>query len=204
MFLNASCPPVKLFVRDEFLYNLEKGHGAFTRCQLAGVCAIKNRIPSFHVLLENGAMYFRVPLHAFTTKKDAEIWTATDASFWDTLSYHISVTEFDLLKRRWAKVYLKDKTWEYGMYLFTIDYCEPGPELSAWAETADEHKCHHIIALENGNLIGAPNNRLLWIDQSFIEHKDERPDYKINTHIFSCEGQHSTDEYFYDVDAVKS
>jgi len=50
-----------------------------------------------------------------------------------------------------------------GVYLFTVFWANGG-----WSEISDQSKDHHIIALDGGQWIAYPNNRLLWVDPSWI------------------------------------
>ena len=198
MILNASIPYWKCFVRNEFLYNLERGFGEFTKAEIAGVQARKGRALMFHARLENGAMFWGLPLHALCQNTSAKIWKIEDAYFWNALSYEISVNEFTLLKEAPVRVFLRSKTLMPGEYMFTVDFYNFLTPKSH-SEEPSEHKCVHIIALENGNYIGAPNNRIQWLDSSFIEPFTTPPDYEINQHVWCCEKGISTGQYFYEI-----
>ncbi len=47
----------------------------------------------------------------------------------------------------------KDKKFIHGEYLFTIDWAHPEPNIldTEHSEIPDQHKCAHILALDNGN-----------------------------------------------------
>jgi hypothetical protein len=69
-----------------------------------------------------------------------------------------------------------------GNYLFTVDWMQTG-----WSETPDQHKNHHIIALESGPWIAYPNNRLVWHDPSWITPAPNR-EWQTPTRNYSVEG----------------
>ena len=48
------------------------------------------------------------------------------------------------------------------------------------SEIPHEHKCAHIIALDDGNFAAQPNNRCIWDLPSFTV-KDNIPDWKVQT-----------------------
>jgi hypothetical protein len=52
-----------------------------------------------------------------------------------------------------------------------------------------EHKSHHILLLDNGQIALQPNNRVKWSEPSFVT-KDfpEKPDYQVNKEWFNAEG----------------
>ena len=52
----------------------------------------------------------------------------------------------------------------------------------------DQHKNHHIIALETGQWIGYPNNRLIWHDESWITPAPNK-EWETPTHNYFVEGR---------------
>lgn len=65
--LNCDIPPTEVWVRDEFLHAHASGHGDVTRGYAFGVASVPGQAIGFHVLLENGAQYGRLPIHALLT-----------------------------------------------------------------------------------------------------------------------------------------
>jgi len=55
-----------------------------------------------------------------------------------------------------------DKKFYHGKYLFTIDWAHPDTNILdvEHSEIPQEHKCAHILELDNGNYAAQPNNRL--------------------------------------------
>lgn len=191
-FLNASVPLIKTMVRRQFLYNLEDKFGELDECMVFGVCSIRARAPLFHIMLPNGAIYYRVPIHAFYSGIEEEknkMLSIEESCFWDCFSYYFSVHKYDFLKEMDCSVLLKNKGTENGRYYFTIDWCDPDGELnSSHSEIPDEHKCGHVIGLDSGNFVIYPNNRILWKESSFVVSNDEKIDYKTNTYNWYGEG----------------
>ena len=54
------------------------------------------------------------------------------------------------------------------------------------SEIPHEHKCAHIIALDDGNFAAQPNNRCIWDIPSFTV-KDDIPDWKVQTSEWNVE-----------------
>jgi hypothetical protein len=166
--------------------NLAEGHGEYEPCCIFGVCSLPSRALGFHILLEDGAQFARLPIHAFCWKP-GEPQPLEVLQMWDCLSYHISVTEYSMLKGLKVRTILKDRKWYPGSYLFTIDWAQ-----SQMSEDPGEggHKCAHIIKLDNGNFAAQPNNRILWQEPSFITRplkEGDRPRYRTNSHVWRCE-----------------
>jgi hypothetical protein len=62
---------------------------------------------------------------------------------------------FDWLAGIDGKFLGKDKKFYKGQYLFTIDWAHPETNIlnTEHSEIPQEHKCAHIMALKNGNLL---------------------------------------------------
>ena len=73
MFLQANLPPIELYVKKEYLYDFEKGHGELVEGLWVTVKSIQGRALYFETYLpEYGAVYDKLPLSAFVWKKDFE------------------------------------------------------------------------------------------------------------------------------------
>ena len=103
----------------------------------------------------------------------------------------------------------KDKKWHNGKYLFTIDFAHPEPNIldTDHSEIPHEHKCAHIIALDDGNFAAQPNNRCIWDLPSFTV-KDNIPDWKVQTNEWNVEDTgkwktEDTDNFFYEIEEKK-
>ena len=58
-YLNANIPTITCYMRNEFLYNHEQGHGEFTKAHVHTVASIEKRVPLFEAFLENGVNWRR-------------------------------------------------------------------------------------------------------------------------------------------------
>ena len=97
-YLNANIPPQECFVRGEFLRNLEDSHDTYFPCLLFGVASIPNNVPLFHCLMEDGGIFWRLPIHAFCSKEGSPAMELDELMLWDCFSYHISVSCFGAIK----------------------------------------------------------------------------------------------------------
>ena len=126
---------------------------------------------------------FRLPISAFFQKSydRAEVpdMPVDTLQLWNSFSYYPSVHMFNYLTSQRGKYFGKDKKLYYGEYLFTIDWCHPESNIldCEHSEIPHEHKCGHIMALDNGNYAIQPNNRILWNISNFTT-RDDIPDLK--------------------------
>jgi hypothetical protein len=194
--LNVDIPRFYCYLRKEFLYDLESHHGEFLQVCVFAASSLAGRALGFHVLTENGAAIWRLPIHALCHKTDAPVMPLNHLQLWDCFSYHITSTKFDRLADLRVKVHLTDSIWEGGQYLFTLDWygSEDAEEMGEGG-----HKCAHIIALDNGNFCAQPNSRLKWFDPAFVTPFDSKPDYLTSTKVWKVEREQlTTAKYFYD------
>ncbi len=142
-YLNANIPVTYAQIRREYLYDLKEHHGEVEDCIIFGLASITGRPILFHAIMENGAVFYRLPISAF-------------------------------------------------------DH----------SEIPHEHKCAHILALDDGNYAAQPNNRLIWDIPSFTV-KDEIPDWKVQTSEWNVEDTRKwktedTDRFFYNIEEKKN
>jgi hypothetical protein len=196
-YLNANIPIINCLIRNEFLFNHEKGHGEFTPADVHSVASIQARIPLFEAFLENGVNWTRRPIHAFVWKKDAEILPLSEYVYWDCFSSYIDVKVRDRLSGLRADLISITNVKRQGIYLFTLDWSHQDKNMldTGFSETP-EHKCGHVFKMDNGNYFIYPNNRIIWFDRAWTGNRiTENPGYQIDSNIYSVEniGDYSTD-----------
>ena len=211
-YLNANIPPIYCKIRREYLYDLREHKGETEDCVVFGLGSISGRALLFHCLLTNGAIYWRLPISAFLQRgsgstlyqRDVEHQDLEDLQLWNSFSYYPSITIFDFLVGQRCKYLGKNKKFYHGQYLFTVDWAHPESNIldTEHSEIPDQHKCAHILALDNGNYSAQPNNRILWSIPSFTT-KSSVPDYKVQTTEWNVENKglitDDTDKFFYDI-----
>jgi hypothetical protein len=189
------------------MYQFSKGHGEFTEGTIISVRCLPGQAALFQVLLNNGVMRDKLPSHALLTTDNLP---ETDLPFhflqiWNCFSYNFTLTQLSYVFDSPVEVYMKDKKWYNGTYYATINWGsgDINTDISL-AEDPMEHKSHHIILLDNGQIALQPNNRIKWSEPSFVTKPfPEKPDYMVNKEYFNCEGfekwQTEDSEYmFYD------
>ena len=169
-FLVHSLSPIPVFVKKEYLYDLEKGHGELTPGIWISVKSVMYKALYFETLLtEYGALFDKLPISAFVWKEDydKENQLPLDVlQLWDCFDYHVTVIQKPLLSR--CQFFGKDKRMHDGEYIFTIDNAHPDTNIldMNFSEHDPEHKSFNIIQLDNGQFAAQPNNRIIWRDSS--------------------------------------
>ena len=212
-YLNVNIPTLYAKVRKEYLYDLDpKYNKQSEEVVIFGMASITGRSLLFHCMLPNGACYWRLPISAFFQKSHdrAKVpdMQVHELELWNCFSYYPAVTEFDFLGGQRGKFLGKDKKFYHGEYQFTIDWASPEVNEvdTEHSEIPQEHKCAHILALDNGNFAAQPNNRILWSVSNYTVSKSW-PDYKVQNTEWSVENKdwvtEDTDNMFYGIEQKK-
>jgi hypothetical protein len=188
--LNANIPPIECFVRGNFLRNQKDSHEKKFPVVVFGVASVQYRSPLFHFLMEDGAMWWRMPISAFCSKEDSPAVDLHDLVLWNSFSPQISVTQFANLRN--MRMLYRDRTGKEisGKYLMTLDWHNPDSNILdvGYAESPDQHKCGHVIERDDGNYAIQPNNRCRLFEPSFTTKiGDNIIDRLINTHLWDVE-----------------
>ena len=211
-YLNADIPPIYCKIRKEYLYDLSKHQGESEDCCIFSVTSITDRALLFNIMLPNGACFWRLPISAFFQERydRAEVpdLPIDQLQLWNSFSYYPSVHCFSFLRGKRGKYYGKDKKNYPFEYLFTVDWGHPESNIldTEHSEIPAEHKCAHILALDNGNYAAQPNNRILWHVNSYTTD-DSWPDYKVQTTYWDAEDNgmvtEDSDKMFYQMEEKK-
>ena len=188
-YLNANIPSLECLVRGEFLRDLEDGHGTYYPCVVFGVASIMGQAPLFHCLMEDGGLFWRLPIHAFCWR-ECEPMALTDLVMWDSFSSYVNVIAFSLLSNKRISYAGRDGTRHEGQYMFTLDWShedQNAPNVG-FSETPGQHKAGHVIKLDSGHYAIQPNNRVRVFDPSFVTKPGETVvERKLHSHLWSAE-----------------
>jgi hypothetical protein len=187
----ANLPPVKCFVRREFLYDFEQGHGELEPCWWISIKSLRGqafRIESY--LNHYGALYDKLPLHAYCWKPiEGEPLPLDYLQLWDCLSYDITVIKKAQLQSMKCRFKLKSGAWMSGEYMFTVDSAHSDFNTldTGFSEDVEDHKSYNFIKCDNGQFAAQPNNRLLILEPSSNPPELKRPDFRVATRRWSVE-----------------
>lgn len=188
-YLNANIPTITCYIKNEFLFNNEKGFNEFTAADVHSVASIQKRVPLFEAFLENGVNWTRRPINAFCWNKNPEKLPLTEYMYWDCFSSYIDVHVRERLAGLRADLISITGVKRQGVYLFTLDWSHENRNVldTNFSETP-EHKCGHLFRMDNGNYFIYPNNRIIWSDKAWTYNRiDGNPGYKIDMTVYSVE-----------------
>lgn len=206
-YIESNFFPIKVYVRNEYMYQHKQGHGEFTSGIIISVRCMPGQAALFQVLLDNGVMRDKLPSHAILTKP---VTPSTDLPYhylqlWNCFSYNFTLLQLSYVQDAPVEIYMKDRKWYPGKYFATINWGSNDPNLDlTLSETPDEHKSHHIIFLDNGQIALQPNNRIKWSEPSFVTKPfPAKPDYLVCNETYNVEDHEkwtteNSDRMFYD------
>jgi hypothetical protein len=158
-----------------------------------GVTSIPKQVPLFNFVMEDGGIWWRSPISAFCQDEGVPEQPLAELCLWDSFSYNISVTTFHQLAGAKIQFLQRDKTPQLGKYMFTLDWSEGDfNELDfGYASKPDQHKCGHVIQMDNGNFAIQPNNRMRVFDSNMGVNWSEPPliNRLVNTKVWSVEDE---------------
>lgn len=208
-YLNHNLPTFTCLIRNEYMFNHEKGHGEYTLCDVHSVASMEKRVPLFEAFLENGVNWTRRPINAFCWKPNAPIWNLNVHMYWDCFSPYIDVQ----VRNRLANCRAELIDWygqkHEGVYMFTMDWSwENKAHLNTNFSETPEHKCAHMFKMDDGNYFAYPNNRIIWYDDAWTKNRiSTNPGYKIDMTEYSVENSRrmeTSEDYFYNVKETAS
>ena len=190
MYLNANIPIIECYVRGNYLRDQKDSHDKYFECVVFGVCSLPGQVPLFHYMMSDGGIWWRAPISAFCKKPDVKELPLDELCMWNSFSYNISVTNFYNLSGNKVQYFSRRKIKREGKYLFTLDWCNGDyNELDfGYSQKPDQHKCGHVIELDDGNYAIQPNNRLRIFDPSLAVDPNEILIHRlVNTKTWSVE-----------------
>jgi hypothetical protein len=189
--LNANIPPIDCYVRGNFLRNQIDSHDQYFECVIFGVSSVQNRSPLFHFMMEDGGLWWRMPLNAFCTKPGVPEVDLHELVLWNSFSPYVAVTKFANLTNLKMSYKDRQKNVVQGKYLFTLDWHNPDSNRldDGYSETPNEHKCGHVIQRDDGNFAIQPNNRVRVFEPSFANRKDLVIGRVINDRVWDVEDE---------------
>jgi hypothetical protein len=137
--------PLKVFVRNEYMYQFKKGHGEFTEGIIVSVRCLPGQAALFQVLLNNGVMRDKLPSHALLT---TDKLPNPDLPFhilqiWNCFSYNFTLTQLSYVYDSPVEVYMKDRKWYEGTYYATINW--GSGDINTDISLAEDPLEHHTI-----------------------------------------------------------
>ena len=198
---NLNIPHFYCLLRKEHLYQDKNYIGEYEKVAVFGAQSSSAKALLFTVMLDNGTIRSRVPIHKLCTKACKQE-SLDHLQLWDCFSNNVTVITYDYLKGARAKVIFKDKSQCWGDYMMTFDWYE-----NPYSDEPSQYKCLHMIKLDNGNFALQPNNRIFWKEMSFTTKPfPEKPDYKVDNKVYRCEDKSDRwilggddDQYYYDI-----
>ena len=204
--LNSNIPFFKCLVKQSYFTKDEKDSNIFHDCYAFAVQSITGKILTFHIMTDYGMLRSRVPISEIYMKEPKQDVPFHFKQLWDCFDNDVTVITYEYLKEKRCKVIMKDKTFAWATYMFTVDW-----QNNPYSDEPSDYKCGHVLKSDDGYLMCMPNNRIFWKDSNWVT-KDfpvEPKHIKVDTELLSVESvsnrwiTEDTNSFYYDIDELK-
>lgn len=205
--LITNLPNNKVYVRKEYLYDLEKGHGEFVEGHWITAKSLPGRAFYFETYLpEYGALFDKLPISAFVSepKTPTPDLPLSDLQFWNCMDYGVTTIFKQFIGSMDFEIFTRSHKNLKGTYICTLDNYHNSADIIDYstAEVPEEHKSFNILELENGQYCAYPNNRMRVYDNSLTPKVPKQPDFKVSTEYYQVENGYEyrlgdTEEYYW-------
>ena len=157
-------------------------------------------------MTDYGMLRSRVPISEIYMKEPKQDVPFHFKQLWDCFDNDVTVITYEYLKENRCKVIMKDKTFAWATYMFTVDW-----QNNPYSDEPSDYKCGHVLQSDDGYLMCMPNNRIFWKDSNWVT-KDfpvEPKHIKVDTELLSVESvsnrwiTEDTNSFYYDIDELK-
>lgn len=199
--MNYNIPSFKAFVKRSHL--TKQPSDELDPCYVFGIQSMAGKVLTFHLMTDYGALRSRVPIDAIVLQKENATMLHVDLlQLWDCFCETAHVECFDYLFGKRVEILLKDRTWVWATYMFTVDWYD-----NPYSEEPTDYKSGHLLRGDGGQLFLQPNNRLRWHDMNFVvrDFPIEPKEFKVDTELVSVESfsdrwvSEDTDSYYYEI-----
>ena len=205
--LLVNIPSQAVWVRKEYLRDMQDGHGEFVKGVWVTAKSIAGRALYFETYLpEYGAFFDKLPISAFVSRPETPTpdYPLSDLQFWNCMDYGVVAICKQFIASMQYEARLRSGDTVKAEYLFTLDNYHPDNDVvdCGTSEIPSEHKAMNVLALENGQFCAYPNNRMRVYDISLTPEVVLTPDFKASSEFFAVENHDFTrygdvDEYHY-------
>jgi len=157
-------------------------------------------------MTDYGMLRSRVPISEIYMKEPTQDVPFHFKQLWDCFDNDVTVINYEYLKEKRCKVIMKDKTFVWATYMFTIDW-----QNNPYSDEPSDYKCGHVLQTDDGYLLCMPNNRIFWKDSNWVtkEFPIQPKNIKVDTEQLSVESvsdrwiTEDTNSFYYDIDEEK-
>jgi hypothetical protein len=201
--LNENIPSFKCLVKASHFTKKPEDDNVYHNAYAFGIQSVNAKILTFHVMTDYGMVRSRVPISDIYLKEPTADIDFHMKQLWDCFSENVSITTYEHLKENKCQVILKDKSFVWATYMFTVDWYN-----NPYSDEASDYKCGHILVADDGYLLCQPNNRIFWRNSNWVTKPfpvDPR-EMKVDTTLLSVESvsdrwiTEETDSFYYNID----
>jgi hypothetical protein len=205
--LNKNIPYFKCLIKESYFTKNFKDSNKYHNANVFGIQSVMGKILTFHIMTDYGMLRSRVPLSEIYLREPKKDLPFYYKQLWDCFDNDVAVVTYSYLKEKKCKVILRDKTYIWATYLFTVDW-----QNNPYSDEPTDYKCGHVLVADDGYLLCMPNNRIYWKDSNWITKNFpiDPKSIKVDTELLSVESvsdrwvSEDTDSFYYDIKEIKN
>lgn len=206
--MNHNIKPFKALLRRSHYTHNSNDDEVYDEVYVFSIHSLEGYILMFNVMTDYGMLRSRVPLSALYWKEPTRELKPYEKQLWNCFSTeNVEYIVYDFLVGMRCKVMMRDRSEVWAEYMFTVDWYSNG-----YSDEPSDYKCLHVLKEDSGNLLGQPNNRIVWVDSNFITKPFplEKKDIKVDKVLINVESvgrrwvSEDSDSYFYDIKQIEN
>ena len=144
---------IDTFVKKEYLYNLETGHGEFVKGTIIFINSYPGHQPTFDLLLEDGSVFCYLPVMALSSCETNMCKEDPLPCLKTCLSENFIMFENKELENKICQVFDEAKKWySFGSLIVTLEW-------------PNENQLLHLVVLDSGQYAIIENSKILFTDK---------------------------------------
>jgi hypothetical protein len=146
--LNDNIPYFKCLIKLSHFTKNELDNNKFHNAYAFGIQSVEGKILTFHVMTDYGMLRSRVPLSEIYLKEPKNDIPFHFKQLWDCFDNDVTVITYGYLKEKRCRVILKDKSFIWATYMFTVDW-----QKNPYSDEPSDYKCGHVLFSDDGYLL---------------------------------------------------
>ena len=203
--LNNNIPFFKCLIKQSYFTKDVRNGEIYHDAYAFGIQSVTGKILTFHVMTDYGMLRSRVPISELYIKKPTKDVPYYYKQLWDCFDNDSTVVFYEYLKEKRCKVILRDKTFAWATYMFTVDW-----QNNPYSDEPSDYKCGHVLKADDGYLMCMPNNRIFWKDSNWVtkEFPVKPQDIKVDKDLPSVESvsdrwvSEDSDSFYYEIKKI--
>ncbi len=172
MFVHANLDPIKAYVREDVLFNMDESKkNKYVKCELIAVSSYPGFAPTFQIVVRTESIFSYIPPHllflSYPEEENKELYPLSELVYHNCPEAEFSLSKLDYLINKTIFVWLKSKKiFVEAKYMFTLDWFTGNDLL-------------HCVVLSNGQIGFFPSHKISLNKLPFKPYMKLKKEWKV-------------------------